>query len=257
MRIPALATLNHRDVEQDRLGVTLSGQRRPTERTTINFDNLYSKMTQISTNYQIGPVGLNRNNTNGNRTATAFSYQTATTASNSNNSYNNRRSVYANCTAQAATDMDEIALEQLLAEDGLLDDLEAGLNMTELARRQFREIARVAGLLPPSLPGKAIRSLRQLQASSGLLFDVLSQHDPHHLLLHQARREVLEAQMDERALRELLARCRERRIDLHRPNSLTPLGFPLWAESVRGALSSEDWKTRVQRMAQRLERRHG
>lgn len=61
-------------------------------------------MTQTSTNYQIGPVGVNRNNTNGNRTATAFSYQTATTASNSNNSYNNRRSVYANCTAQAATE---------------------------------------------------------------------------------------------------------------------------------------------------------
>ena len=104
VRIPALATLNHREVDQDRLGVTLSGQWRPTERTTISFDNLYSEMTQTSTNYQIGPVGLNRNNTNGNRTATAFSYQTATTASNSNNSYNNRRSVYANCTAQTATE---------------------------------------------------------------------------------------------------------------------------------------------------------
>ena len=97
VRIPALATLNHRDVEQDRLGVTLSGQWRPTERTTINFDNLYSKMTQISTNYQIGPVGLNRNNTNGNRTTTAFSYQTYPTTSATNNSY-------ANCATQAATE---------------------------------------------------------------------------------------------------------------------------------------------------------
>ena len=104
MRIPALATLNHRDVEQDRLGVTLSGQWRPTERTTINFDNLYSKMTQISTNYQIGPVGLNRNNTNGNRTTTAFSYQTYPTTSATNNSYANRRAAYANCTTQAATE---------------------------------------------------------------------------------------------------------------------------------------------------------
>lgn len=104
VRIPALATLNHRDVEQDRLGVTLSGQWRPTERTTINFDNLYSKMTQISTNYQIGPVGLNRNNTNGNRTTTAFSYQTYPTTSATNNSYANRRAAYANCTTQAATE---------------------------------------------------------------------------------------------------------------------------------------------------------
>lgn len=104
VRIPALATLNHRDVEQDRLGVTLSGQWRPTERTTINFDNLYSKMTQISTNYQIGPVGLNRNNTNGNRTTAAFSYQTYPTTSATNNSYANRRAAYANCATQAATE---------------------------------------------------------------------------------------------------------------------------------------------------------
>ena len=104
VRIPALATLNHREVEQDRLGVTLSGQWRPTDRTTINFDNLYSKMTQTSTNYQIGPVGLNRNNTNGNRTTTAFSYNTLPTTSATNNSYNNRRGAYANCTTQAATE---------------------------------------------------------------------------------------------------------------------------------------------------------
>lgn len=64
------------------------------------------------------------------------------------------------------------------------------LNLGELARRQFREIARVAGLLPPSLPGKTPRSMRQLQASSGLLFDVLTRHDPEHLLLHQAQREL-------------------------------------------------------------------
>lgn len=160
-------------------------------------------------------------------------------------------------TAQAATAMDEHTLRALLARDGLLEDLEAGLNMTELARRQFREIARVAGLLPPSLPGKAVRSLRQLQASSGLLFDVMREHDPDHLLLHQARREVLEAQLDVRALRALLDRCAARELALHAPASLTPLGFPLWAESVRGTLSTEDWRTRVQRAASRLESRHG
>ena len=104
VHIPSLASLNHREVDQDRLGVTLSGQWRPSDRTTINFDNLYSKQNQVSTNYQIGPVGLNRNNTNGNRTGTAFSYQTATTASATNNSYANRRATYANCASQAATE---------------------------------------------------------------------------------------------------------------------------------------------------------
>lgn len=148
-------------------------------------------------------------------------------------------------------------LARMLAPDGLLDDLHASLNLAELARRQFRGVARVAGLLPPSLPGKAIRSLRQLQASSSLLFDVLQRHDPGHVLLAQAEREVLETQLEIRRLSAALARCRARRLDLHRPRGLTPLAFPLWAESVRGQLSTEDWRTRVRRAAQQLEKRHG
>ena len=159
--------------------------------------------------------------------------------------------------AQARTDLDADALRGLLAEARLLEDLQEGLNMTELARRQFRDIARVAGLLPPSLPGRTPRSLRQLQASSGLLFDVLERHDPGHLLLHQARREVLAAHLDLDALHALLQRCAGREIVLARPGSLTPLSFPLWAEAIRGKLSSEDWRTRVQRAAERLERQHG
>ena len=129
--------------------------------------------------------------------------------------------------------------------------------MAELARRQFRDVARVAGLLPPSLPGRAPRSMRQLQVSSGLLFDVLARFDPGHVLLAQARREVLEAQLDIRALRATLRDLAGRRLALHAPASLTPLGFPLWAEAMRGSLSTEDWSTRMRRAAEALERRHG
>ena len=160
-------------------------------------------------------------------------------------------------TARSDTMMDADTLHMLLSPAGLLDDLQAGANVGELERRQFRDIARVAGLLPPSLPGRAARSLRQLQASSGLLFDVLRQHDPGHLLLQQASREVFEAQLDVRALADVLARCHAQNIILQRPKSLTPLSFPLWAEFMRGSHSSEDWRTRVQRAAERLERRHG
>lgn len=160
-------------------------------------------------------------------------------------------------TARSAATMDAATLHTLLSPDGLVDDLQAGANVGELERRQFRDIARVAGLLPPSLPGRAVRSLRQLQASSGLLFDVLRQHDPGHLLLEQAAREVFEAQLDVRALSEVLARCHAQQIALQHPKSLTPLSFPLWAEFMRGSLTSEDWRTRVQRAAERLEQRHG
>ncbi|TYT26423.1 ligase-associated DNA damage response DEXH box helicase [Luteimonas viscosa] len=159
-------------------------------------------------------------------------------------------------TAQAQPAIGVDILRALLSPEGLHDDLQSGANLAELARRQFREIARVAGLLPPSLPGRALRSLRQLQASSGLLFDVLQRHDPGHLLLQQAEREVFEAQLEVRALQATLARCHAATLDLRQPKTLTPLSFPLWAEAMRGTLTSEDWRTRVQRAAERLEHRH-
>ena len=149
------------------------------------------------------------------------------------------------------------ALRALLSEGALLEDLQESLNLAEMARRQFRDIARVAGLLPPSLPGRAPRSMRQLQASSGLLFDVLARFDADHLLLEQARREVFESQLEVQALRKTLADCAARVLLLQEPPSLTPLSFPLWAEAMRGSLSTEDWGTRMRRAAGALEQRHG
>lgn len=147
-------------------------------------------------------------------------------------------------------------LRALLTEERLVEDLAHGANLGELARRQFRGIARVAGLLPPSLPGRTPRSLRQLQASSGLLFDVLSRHDPDHLLLQLACREALEEDLQVADLGDLLRRLRDARLHIVAPASLTPLGFPLWADGMRAHLSTEDWQARVRRAAEQLERRH-
>mgnify|MGYP003497935770 CR=1 FL=1 len=87
--------------------------------------------------------------------------------------------------------------------------------------------------------------------------DSLQRFDPGHLLLAQAEREVFSAQLEVSRLADTLADCAQRRILLHAPRSLTPLSFPLWAESLRGQLSTEAWKTRVLRAAAKLEQQHG
>jgi ATP-dependent helicase Lhr and Lhr-like helicase len=155
-----------------------------------------------------------------------------------------------------AAEVSAFLLRSLLSGDNLVEDLHACANTPELARRQFREIARIAGLTPPSLPGREPRSARQLQASSGLLYDVLRRYDPGHLLLRQADREILTEQFDLEGLREALARCARWELALVEPRSLTPLSFPLWAERWRGELSTEKWKDRVLRAAAELERRN-
>lgn len=153
-------------------------------------------------------------------------------------------------------DLDEALLRQLLTPQGMADDLRDGVNLGELARRQFREIARVAGLLTPSLPGREVRSLRQVQASSGLLYDVLRRYDPGHLLLAQAEREVFDVQLQAPRLAHALRDCEGRTLALCEPRALTPLSFPLWTESLRGQLSTETWQDRVRRAAAQLEKRY-
>ncbi|VCU70436.1 putative ATP-dependent helicase Lhr [Pigmentiphaga humi] len=152
--------------------------------------------------------------------------------------------------------LDAALLRELLGVRNLAEDLREGVNLGELARRQFREIARVAGLLTPSLPGRAARAMRQVQASSGLLYDVLRRYDPDHLLLAQAEREALAFQLEAPRLAAALRDCEGRELALREPAALTPLSFPLWSESLRGQLSTETWQARIQRAAAQLEKRY-
>jgi ATP-dependent Lhr-like helicase len=142
---------------------------------------------------------------------------------------------------------------RLLAEAGLLEDIEASLNSGELAHRRFREIARVSGLVFQGFPG-AGKGARQLQASASLFFEVFRDHDPDNLLLAQARNEVLEQELDLSRMRQALARLRARKpvmVELERPG---PFAFPLMVERLREQVSTETLADRVARMVAELER---
>jgi len=141
----------------------------------------------------------------------------------------------------------------LLSPDELLDDVLAALNASELARRQFRDIARISGLVFQGYPGRG-KTDRQLQASTGLLYDTLQRYDPEHRLLDQARREVMEDQLDIRRLRDVLERVAEQELVIMTPKHFSPLAFPLWVDRLRSRLSTENWRQRVQRMLVTLER---
>jgi len=149
---------------------------------------------------------------------------------------------------------DEAMLKRLMSVDSLLPDLLASVNASDLARRQFRDIAQIAGLVDPGTPGKR-KSSKQLQASSGLMFDVLERHDAENMLLLQSRREVLEAQLNFAELRDLLVKLGGLRVIVRHPQRMTPLAFPLWADRLQTqTLSTESWRARIEREARRLEK---
>jgi ATP-dependent Lhr-like helicase len=144
----------------------------------------------------------------------------------------------------------------LFSPEHLLDDIMAALNATEMARRQFRELARVAGLVFPGLP-RSGKSARQLQASSGLFFDVLRRYDPENLLLSQATREVLERQLESTRLGLTLDRLSAAKVVLTEPKRPTPLAFPLVVDRNRDKVSSESLSDRIRRMQISLEKAAG
>ena len=149
------------------------------------------------------------------------------------------------------------ALRRWLAADRLVEDLLASVDVSDLARRQFRDIARIAGLVDSGTPRRG-KTSRQLQVSSALMFDVLERHDCGSLLLQQARREVLTAQLDQVALHQALQRISRQSLNITEPGRFTPLSFPLWADRLQTqTLSTESWQSRIEREARKLERAAG
>jgi ATP-dependent Lhr-like helicase len=142
----------------------------------------------------------------------------------------------------------------LFAADHLLDDITASLNASELARRQFREIARVAGLVVQGYPGQKVRA-SHLQASSNLFYEVFRQYDAGNLLLAQAEREVLERQLEQSRLAvtlQAMAQGPVRVVDCPRP---TPFCFPLLVERMQASmLTTESLEDRVRRMTLQYEK---
>jgi ATP-dependent helicase Lhr and Lhr-like helicase len=149
--------------------------------------------------------------------------------------------------------LDEAIEAGLLSPDHLLHDIPASLNAAELARRQFREIARIAGLVFQGYPGAA-KAVKQVQASSELIYDVFARYDPENLLLFQAHREVMERQLEQSRLARALQRIAAGRVSVLEVERPTPLAFPLLVDRAREQVTSEKLADRIRRMAAPLER---
>ncbi len=137
----------------------------------------------------------------------------------------------------------------LFSDHDLDADIAETSNLSALDRRQFREVARVAGLLPTGHPGSP-RAGRQLRSNAALLFDVFSRYDPDHMLLAQARREVLNRHFEVGRLRDTLRRLASQKLVIRSVSELTPLGLPILVERMLSAqtLSTESVEARIARL---------
>jgi ATP-dependent Lhr-like helicase len=146
-----------------------------------------------------------------------------------------------------------LSRDGLFSADHLLEDMLASLNAAELSKRQFREIARVAGLVFQGYPGQP-KTNRQVQATSGLIYEVFARWDPANPLLGQAEREVLERQLEFSRLAEALRRMAAMPVVLRRTHKPTPFAFPIMVGRFREKLTSEKLADRVRRMQLEFDR---
>jgi Lhr-like helicase len=149
--------------------------------------------------------------------------------------------------------LNEENLHKILSRENLMTDVISSINSAEMARRKFRDIAVISGMVIQNYAGKQ-RSNKSLQSSAGLIFKVLEDYDPNHFLVRQAYTEVFNAQLQEQRLVEAFKRIEKSKIILKFANTFTPLSFPIKVDSLRQTLSSEGLDARIQKLIQQAKK---
>ncbi len=146
-------------------------------------------------------------------------------------------------------DIQQVLDNDLFTAEYLLDDLQKSLNATEMARRKFRDIAIISGMVFTGYPNKGIK-MKHLQSNSQLLFEVFRDYEPENLLFQQAFTETFQHQLEEGRLRLSLERIAEQEIVWKACEKATPFAFPLITDRMsREKLSSEKLADRIKRMS--------
>lgn len=143
--------------------------------------------------------------------------------------------------------MDDAIVYEVFSPENLSEDINASINATEMAKRKFRDIACISGLVFQGYPGKYIKN-KQIQSSSSLFFDVFESYDPRNLLLRQAYDENFHYQLEEPRLMMALQRIQKSAIILKTATRFTPFSFPIKVDSMRESMSSEELEVRIERM---------
>ncbi|NAS10678.1 ligase-associated DNA damage response DEXH box helicase [Poritiphilus flavus] len=148
-------------------------------------------------------------------------------------------------------DMQQVLDNDLFTTTHLMDDLQKSLNATEMAKRKFRDIAVISGLVFTGYPEKGVK-MKHLQSSSQLLFEVFKDYEPDNLLYQQSYRETFEHQLEEGRLRLALERIAGQKVVWKACKEPTPFSFPIITDRLREKLTSEKMADRIRKMTARL-----
>jgi ATP-dependent Lhr-like helicase len=150
-------------------------------------------------------------------------------------------------------DMDEVLDNNLFSEEHLYDDSIQSMNATEMARRKFRDIASIAGLIFNGFPGKAAKT-KHVQANAQLFFNVFESYEKDNLLLKQAYQEVMDFQLEIERMQQAFKRIQTQKIIVKALDRPSPFCFPMLVERLREKFSNESVEDRIQKMIKAIEK---
>lgn len=148
-------------------------------------------------------------------------------------------------------DVEMLINRDLFTTKNLASDILSSINNVEMAKRKFRDIARISGLIFTGFPGKQKKE-RHLQASSQLIFEVFREYEPDNLLYLQTYDEVMTFQLEESRMRKSLNKITDSHILISRPTKATPFSFPIIVDRLREKLTSEKLEARIKKMTAEL-----
>ena len=140
----------------------------------------------------------------------------------------------------------------LLSKEYLLDDLSKSVNISEMSRRKFREIAVISGLVFQGYPRKQVKT-KHLQSGSQLFYDVFKEHEPDNLLYLQAINETFDHGIESPRIQRSFEKIENLKIVWKDCKYPTPFSFPLITDRIRSKLSSESVEDRIRKMYLKLE----
>ncbi len=133
--------------------------------------------------------------------------------------------------------MGGIDMGKLFDADMLGDDLDAWLAESALYKRTFRNCAIIAGLIQKRGIGQE-KTGRQVTFSSDLIYDVLREHEPDHILLRATHADAATGLLDIARLSDMLARV-EAHIVVKELERVSPLAVPALLEISKEMVAGE------------------
>ena len=130
-------------------------------------------------------------------------------------------------------------LPALFSPRGFEAELDASLATSDMMKYHFRNAAQT-GLMVYRNYFDQQKPVRKLAWSAEVIFNVLRQYEPDHVLLREARREAYHTYVDAAGAQAFLDAQSKRPFRLHRVAYVPPLSFAMYATKIKEALLVED-----------------